>query len=139
MKKTILLFAIIFSLFSCSKDDEPTPVTYQEENFLSSFLTQSKYNENTTEFTGADRASGIEFTLHKEIAKELEIDYFFAKPYHSWERGENENLNGLVRQYFPKDYDFNKISESDIKYVENKLNNRPRKRFGFLTPNQVNL
>ena len=62
MKKTILLFAIIFSLFSCSKDDEATPVTYQEENFLSSFLTQSKYNENTTEFTGADRESGIEFT-----------------------------------------------------------------------------
>lgn len=62
MKKTITLFVIIFSLFSCSKDDEATPVTYQEENFLSSFLVQSKYNENTTEFTGADRESGIEFT-----------------------------------------------------------------------------
>jgi IS30 family transposase len=83
--------------------------------------------------------NGKEFTMHQEIAKELEIDYFFAKPYHSWERGANENFNGLVRQYFPKDYDFNKISESDIKYVEKKLNNRPRKRFGFLTPNQVHL
>jgi hypothetical protein len=62
MKKTVALFAIIFLLFSCSKDDEATKVTYQEENFLSSLLVQSKYNENTTEFTGADRESGIEFT-----------------------------------------------------------------------------
>lgn len=83
--------------------------------------------------------NGKEFTLHKEIAQELEVDYFFAKPYHSWERGANENLNGLVRQYFPKEYEFNKITENDIQYVENKLNNRPRKRFGFLTPNQVHL
>jgi len=83
--------------------------------------------------------NGKEFTLHKEIAKELEIDYFFAKPYHSWERGANENFNGLVRQYFPKNYDFNKITENDIQFVENKLNNRPRKRLGFLTPNQVHL
>lgn len=83
--------------------------------------------------------NGKEFTLHKEIAQELEVDYFFAKPYHSWERGANENLNGLVRQYFPKDHEFNQITQKDIQYVENKLNNRPRKRFGFLTPNQVHL
>ena len=44
---------------------------------------------------------------HQEISKELEVDYYFAKPYHSWERGANENYNGLLRQYFPKDYDFN--------------------------------
>lgn len=83
--------------------------------------------------------NGKEFTLHKEIATELEIDYFFARPYHSWERGANENFNGLVRQYFPKNYDFNLITNDDIEYVENKLNNRPRKRFGFLSPNQVHL
>lgn len=83
--------------------------------------------------------NGKEFSLHKEIAKELEIDYFFARPYHSWERGANENLNGLIRQYFPKSYDFSLITEKDVKDVENKLNNRPRKRFGFLTPNQVHL
>lgn len=83
--------------------------------------------------------NGKEFALHKQIAEKLEIDYFFAKPYHSWERGANENLNGLIRQYFPKDYDFNQITEKHIQYVENKLNNRPRKRFGFLTPNQVHL
>ena len=83
--------------------------------------------------------NGKEFANHQEISEELGIDYFFAKPYHSWERGANENYNGLLRQYFPKNYDFNLITESDIKYVEEKLNNRPRKRFGFLSPNQVYL
>lgn len=81
--------------------------------------------------------NGKEFSLHKEIARELAIDYYFARPYHSWERGANENFNGLLRQYFPKGYDFNLITENDIKYVEDKLNTRPRKRFGFLSPNQV--
>lgn len=83
--------------------------------------------------------NGKEFALHKDIAKSLEIDYYFARPYHSWERGANENFNGLLRQYFPKKYDFNLITPQDIENVENKLNNRPRKRFGYLTPNQVYL
>ena len=81
--------------------------------------------------------NGKEFANHKIIAETLEIDYFFAKPYHSWERGSNENLDGLVRQYFPKGFDFTKITNEQIKFVENKLNNRPRKRFGFLSPNQA--
>lgn len=81
--------------------------------------------------------NGKEFASHKEISSDLEIDYYFARPYHSWERGANENYNGLLRQYFPKGYDFNLITQKDIEYVENKLNNRPRKRFGYLTPNQV--
>ena len=80
-----------------------------------------------------------EFSGHKEIAKALDVDYYFARPYHSWERGANENFNGLVKQYFPKNYDFNLITEKEIKNVENKLNQRPRKRFGFLSPNQVYL
>ena len=67
MKKIFLITAVLCSFFlsvSCSKDDDPTPtpVTYQEENFLSSFLSQSNYSQNTTEFTGADRESGTEFT-----------------------------------------------------------------------------
>ncbi len=57
--------------------------------------------------------------------------------YHSWERGANENYNGLLRQYFPKGYNFDLITQSDILRVEEKLNNRPRKRFGYLSPNQV--
>lgn len=83
--------------------------------------------------------NGKEFAQHQDIAKSLEIDYFFAHPYHSWERGANENFNGLLRQYFPKKYDFNLITKEDLQAVEDKLNNRPRKRCGFLTPNQVYL
>ena len=81
--------------------------------------------------------NGKEFAYHKEIAESLEIDYFFARPYHSWERGANENLNGLVRQYFPKKYDFDLIKHEDVIVVVNKLNNRPRKRFGFKSPNEI--
>lgn len=83
--------------------------------------------------------NGKEFALHKDIAKSLEIDYYFARPYHSWERGSNENFNGLLRQYFPKKIDFQSITEEQIKHAENQLNNRPRKRFGYLSPNEVYL
>ena len=78
-----------------------------------------------------------EFAIHEEISKELNVDFYFAKPYHSLERGAYENYNGLLRQYFPKGYNFDLISEGDILRFEEKLNNRPRKRFGYLSPNQV--
>jgi len=78
--------------------------------------------------------NGKEFADHKRIAKELNIDFYFARPYHSWERGANENLNGLIRQYIPKKTDFSSISDDFVKEVEIKLNNRPRKRFGFKNP-----
>jgi len=78
--------------------------------------------------------NGKEFADHQLIAETLEIDYYFAHPYHSWERGSNENLNGLVRQYLPKKTDFTQITDQQIKNIENKLNNRPRKRFKYKTP-----
>jgi len=78
--------------------------------------------------------NGKEFAEHEKIAKAIDIDFFFAKPYHSWERGANENLNGLVRQYFPKKTSFESITNQDVKYVQYKLNNRPRKKLGFLSP-----
>jgi transposase, IS30 family len=78
--------------------------------------------------------NGKEFAEHEKIAKDIDIDFFFAKPYHSWERGANENLNGLVRQYFPKKSSFESVTNQDIKYVQHKLNNRPRKKLGFLSP-----
>ncbi len=81
--------------------------------------------------------NGKEFANHMEIANSLDIDFYFAKPYHSWERGANENLNGLVRQYFPKESDFKLITKDEIIQVTNILNNRPRKRFGYKTPNEV--
>lgn len=81
--------------------------------------------------------NGKEFARHLEIATALQADFFFAHPYSSWERGLNENTNGLIRQYFPKKHDFSTIKEKDISMVMNKLNNRPRKCLGFKTPNQV--
>ena len=81
--------------------------------------------------------NGKEFANHKNIAEALNIDFFFAKPYHSWQRGANENLNGLVRQYFPKSMSFENITQLDISAVVERLNNRPRKRFDFKSPNEM--
>ncbi len=78
--------------------------------------------------------NGKEFAFHKIVSEALDVDFFFATPYHSWERGLNEHTNGLVRQYFPKGTNFNDISETDIYKVEELLNNRPRKSLGFETP-----
>ena len=78
--------------------------------------------------------NGKEFAGHQEVAESLSIDYFFAHPYHSWERGSNENLNGLIRQYFTKGSDFTNITEQRVKEVEIKLNNRPRKRYKSQNP-----
>ena len=80
--------------------------------------------------------NGKEFANHANIAEQLNIDFYFAKPYHSWQRGANENLNGLVRQYFPKNHDFTTTTNIQIQDVQNLLNNRPRKRLGFKTPNE---
>jgi IS30 family transposase len=81
--------------------------------------------------------NGKEFCGHEKIAKELGVKCYFATPYHSWERGLNEHTNGLVRQYFPKKTDLTKITNEEVKNVEEKLNNRPRKVLGFLTPKEV--
>jgi IS30 family transposase len=81
--------------------------------------------------------NGCEFAKHEFIAKALEANVYFAHPYHSWERGLNENTNGLIRQYIPKGKDFTEVSDSDILDIQNLLNNRPRKSLGYLTPNEV--
>ena len=71
-----------------------------------------------------------------EKAEKLEISFYFCKAFHSWERGANENMNGLIRQYIPKGTDFSEITDEFVALVENKLNNRPRKRLGYLIPNE---
>ncbi len=78
--------------------------------------------------------NGKEFAEHQTVAEQLKIDFFFAKPYASWQRGSNENYNRLVRQYIPKKVDFNDIPIDYINFVETKLNNRPRKRFNYNSP-----
>jgi IS30 family transposase len=81
--------------------------------------------------------NGREFANHQQIAVRLETDFYFAHPYHSWERGLNENTNGLVRQYFPKQMAFASITDEQIQAVEDKLNNRPRKTLGYRTPKEL--
>jgi IS30 family transposase len=81
--------------------------------------------------------NGKEFAAHKRIAEQLNIQFYFAHPYHSWERGSNENLNGLIRQYIPKKSNFDDFSDEYIQWVEDELNNRPRKRFEFFSPNEI--
>lgn len=78
--------------------------------------------------------NGKEFAERPRMAGELEVDYFFAHPYRSWERGANENMNGLIRQYLPKGTSFENLTRAEVKWIEWKLNNRPGKRLGYLTP-----
>jgi IS30 family transposase len=81
--------------------------------------------------------NGKEFSQHEIMANMLNAKVFFAKPYHSWERGLNENTNGLVRQYYPKRISFDSITDNDLQRTAKKLNNRPRKCLGYKTPFEV--
>jgi transposase, IS30 family len=78
--------------------------------------------------------NGKEFAYHEQIAASLECDFYFAHPYHSWERGLNENTNGLLRQYFPKSTDFKTVNARAVRLSVNELNDRPRKTLAFKTP-----
>lgn len=81
--------------------------------------------------------NGKEFCGHQEIAKNLKTTCYFARPYHSWERGLNEHTNGLLRQYLPKSSDLSKVTHKELKQIENALNNRPRKVLQYKTPFEV--
>jgi transposase, IS30 family len=81
--------------------------------------------------------NGKEFAQHVKVSQVLQADFYFARPYASWERGTNENTNGLLRQFFPKQHDFSSITSAEIEHAMDLLNNRPRKCLGWLTPNEV--
>ena len=81
--------------------------------------------------------NGLEFAEHELIAKSLNCKIYFADPYSSWQRGTNENTNGLIRQYFPKGSDFNNYSNIVVRNVMNRLNSRPRKRLDFRSPYEI--
>lgn len=81
--------------------------------------------------------NGKEFAEHEKIARELNADFFFAHPYAAWERGANENMNGLIRQYIPKKRDFTFVNETEVELVMDRLNNRPRKCLGFVSPLKI--
>jgi IS30 family transposase len=77
--------------------------------------------------------NGKEFASHEALAREAEMDVFFANPYHSWERGTNENVNGLIRRLYPKKSSFAEIGEEELRRIDTFLNDRPRKCLGWMT------
>jgi IS30 family transposase len=81
--------------------------------------------------------NGSEFREYESLEAKLNAPVFFCHPYTSSERGTVENTNGLIRQYFPKGHDFNKVSEEDIQFVENAINKRPRKILGYRSAYEV--
>lgn len=81
--------------------------------------------------------NGKEFAEHEKIAGQTEIEIYFARPYASWERGTNENTNGLIRQYLPKNRRLDDLEEQELQIIMTALNHRPRKRLDFRTPHEV--
>ena len=80
---------------------------------------------------------GKEFAEHGRISRELGAGFYFAVPYHSWERGLNERTNGLVREFFPKSEDLRKVDPEEVGRVEGLINTRPRRALGYRTPGEV--
>lgn len=91
-------------------------------------------NEQPELFKTITVDNGTEFHGYEEIERETGVKFYFATPYHSWERGSNENTNGLIRQYLPKRRSMRAVTQSQCNEIARILNNRPRKRFAFLTP-----
>jgi IS30 family transposase len=81
--------------------------------------------------------NGWKFSAHELVNERLDCRSYFAKPYHSWERGLNENTNGLIRQYFPKGMDLRLVSREEIAFVMERMNHRPRKTLAFKPPHDI--
>ena len=88
------------------------------------------------QFSTITADNGSEFHGYALIEQALELKFYFATPHHSWERGTNENTNGLIRQYLPKGQSMARVTQSQCDLIAEHLNNRPRKRHGYKTPNQ---
>jgi len=95
----------------------------------------NRYKKHGAKTITAD--NGKEFSGHKDISRALGIDFYFAHPYSSWERGTNENTNGLIRQYLPKGTEFEPVNDKKCQFIMERLNNRPRRCLSYRTPKQV--
>ena len=78
-----------------------------------------------------------EFQIHSEVTRKLGVEFYFPPPHQPWQRGTNENTNGLLREYFPKGYDFSTITDEQLQAVVDQFNHRPRKCLGYRTPAEV--
>lgn len=111
-------------------------------NVVSAEIVAEKTAERLRRFSKQQRRSitydnGTEFASHEMIERKTKATIYFANPYHSWERGTNENTNGLIRRFFPKKSSFAIVSQENIERVMRLLNRRPRKRLGYLTPFEI--
>jgi IS30 family transposase len=93
--------------------------------------------EHPWKFRSITFDNGFEFMGYRELEEKAKIKCYFANPYHSWERGSNENLNGLIRQYLPKGSCMRQVSQADCDWISEELNSRPRKRHGYRTPKEL--
>jgi IS30 family transposase len=128
--------AIVSYVDRCSK----FTILKKVENKTAELITKAtieKFGQNTLPVLTITYDNGKEFSEHRKISAALNTSCYFAKPYHSWERGLNEHTNGLVRQYLPKSTDFTTVSDHTIQLIAYKLNNRPRKILNYKTPLEV--
>lgn len=104
----------------------------------SSFVAQAiidALRDETVHSITPDR--GKEFSKHAQITKSIGFDFYFPLPHQPWQRGTNENTNGLLREFFPKSYDFDKLSDAELQAVVDLLNQRPKKCLGYRTPQEI--
>ncbi|TVZ41577.1 IS30 family transposase [Alteromonadaceae bacterium 2753L.S.0a.02] len=94
-------------------------------------------NRNPNAFKSITADNGTEFNQYKDIESKTPVTFYFANPYHSWERGSNENLNGLIRQYLPRGSSMESLTQPQCDRIAQQLNTRPRKRFGYKTPEEI--
>jgi transposase, IS30 family len=128
--------AIVSMVERASKMTKLAKVPSKQAAIVAEATIQKLQNIKSTVLTlTAD--NGKEFANHQQISQVLEADFFFATPYHSWERGLNEHTNGLIRQYFPKGQSLDKVTQTDLDRIEVLLNNRPRKVLEYATPIEV--
>ena len=107
----------------------------QAEEVASKTIGLLSPHKEYTETITAD--NGKEFAHHITIGQALDASVYFAHPYHAWERGLNENTNGLIRQYLPKDTAVDTLSEGPVLHIMDRLNHRPRKGLAFQTPHEI--
>jgi IS30 family transposase len=93
--------------------------------------------EHESKFKTITFDNGTEFHGYKKLEEAFPVICYFARPYHSWERGTNENTNGLIRQYLPKRSSMEHVTQEDCDRIAHKINTRPRKRLGFRTPYEL--
>ncbi len=106
--------------------------TETKEKIIDIFSTIPNHKKHTQTYD-----NGVQFSCYEAIEEITKVSFYFAFSYHSWERGTNENTNGLLRQYYPKGTLFSNITQQDLDQVVKEINNRPRKTLGYLTPYEV--